>query len=61
MAGAQDNADLQTLFGLSGEEELMESFQCSLAQTYKCLHNTFSEPREACPYNLSFAPSWWPS
>ena len=44
----QDTTDLQALFGLSGDEELMESFQCSLAQTYKCLHNTFSEAREVC-------------
>ena len=54
----QDNADLQALFGLSGDEELMESFQCTLAQTYKCLHNTFSEPREVRTCSLPCAPSW---
>lgn len=60
LAGVQDTADLQALFGLSGDEELMESFQCSLAQTYKCLHNTFSEPREVCACNLPFAPAGQP-
>ena len=53
VATMQDTADLQSLFGLSGDDELMESFQCSLAQTYKCLHNTFSEPREVCTRALS--------
>jgi hypothetical protein len=31
----------------------MESFQCSLAQAYKCAHNSFSEPREVRPQSLS--------
>ena len=42
----QDTADLQARFGLSAEEELMESFQCSLAQQYACRHNPFTEPHE---------------
>ena len=50
----QDTADLQTLFGLSAEEELMESFHCSLVQQYACLHNLFTEPHEVgLPRKLS--------
>jgi len=41
--------DIQATFGLSEEEELMESFICSLAQTYACSYNTFSKPREVMP------------
>ena len=43
----QEAPELHSLFGLSADDELMEAFQCSLAQTYKCLHNTFSDAREA--------------
>ena len=38
---------LHALFGLSDGEEALESFVCSLAQTYTCSHNSFSKPRQA--------------
>ena len=34
------------MFGLSQEEELMESFEVELRQTYACNHNALSKPQE---------------
>ncbi|KAK9829945.1 hypothetical protein WJX72_008797 [[Myrmecia] bisecta] len=37
---------IQDMFGLGDTEELMESFPCSLLQTFGCRHNAFSQPRQ---------------
>ncbi|BDA43517.1 hypothetical protein COCOBI_04-5290 [Coccomyxa sp. Obi] len=46
MADSKGSNELQSLFGLPPEEELMEGFHCMLAQTYACTYNTFSRARE---------------
>jgi hypothetical protein len=38
--------DIHKMFGLSQEEELMESFEVELRQTYACSHNALSKPQE---------------
>lgn len=35
----QASGELQALFGLSPEENLVEHFKCKLLQTYACNHN----------------------
>ncbi len=42
----QGGVNIHELFGLSQEEELMESFEAELRQTYSCNHNTHSKPQE---------------
>ncbi len=42
----QGGVHLNELFGLSPEEEVMESFQVELRQTYACTHNALSKPQE---------------
>jgi hypothetical protein len=42
----QGGVDIHKMFGLSGEEELMESFEVELRQTYACNHNALSKPQE---------------
>lgn len=39
---ASRDIDLQAIFGLPTEETLLESFPCSLLQSYKCIHNQFT-------------------
>ncbi|KAG2483319.1 hypothetical protein HYH03_017820 [Edaphochlamys debaryana] len=42
---AQSNkasGELQQLFGLSAEENLVEHFRCKLLQTYACSHNSYT-------------------
>lgn len=46
----QGASELQSLFGLPPEEELLEGFHCMLAQTYACTYNTFSRAREVTHY-----------
>ncbi|KAK9914925.1 hypothetical protein WJX75_002334 [Coccomyxa subellipsoidea] len=46
VADSKGGSELQSLFGLPPEEELMEGFHCMLAQTYACTYNTFSRARE---------------
>jgi hypothetical protein len=36
----QAGGELQALFGLSAEENLVEQFKAKLLQTYACNHNT---------------------
>ena len=38
--------DIIERFGLSQEEELMESFEVELRQAYSCSHNTLSKHQE---------------
>ncbi len=38
----QPTSELQELFGLSAEENLVETFKCKLLQTYGCSHNNFT-------------------
>lgn len=38
----QATSELQELFGLGPEENLVESFKCKLLQTYACNHNAFT-------------------
>ncbi len=42
----QGGVNINEMFGLSQEEELMESFEVELRQTYSCNHNTLSKPQE---------------
>ena len=42
----QGGVDIHKMFGLSEEEELMESFEVELRQTYACNHNALSKPQE---------------
>ena len=42
----QGGVNINELFGLSQEEELMESFEVELRQTYSCNHNTLSKTQE---------------
>ena len=49
---SQGSSEVQDLFGLPEDEELMEKFPCQLVQTMECLHNTFSKPTQVdliCP------------
>ncbi|EFJ45228.1 hypothetical protein VOLCADRAFT_106042 [Volvox carteri f. nagariensis] len=39
-AGSEASGELQQLFGLSAEENLVEHFKCKLLQTYSCNHNS---------------------
>jgi hypothetical protein len=36
------SVNLQALFGIPAQEELIEAFSCKLIQTYKCTHNDFT-------------------
>ncbi|CAL5221365.1 g3544 [Coccomyxa viridis] len=45
-SSAQGGVDVNKLFGLLQEEELMESFEVELRQAYSCNHNTLSKPQE---------------
>ena len=38
----QASSELQEMFGLSPEENLVEQFKCKLLQTYGCNHNNFT-------------------
>lgn len=42
----QESSEVQDLFGLSEDEELLERFGCSLVQTMECRHNPFSKPQQ---------------
>ena len=42
LASSKATTELQDLFGLSAEENLVEEFKCKLLQTYSCAHNTFT-------------------
>ncbi|MEW5297895.1 MAG: hypothetical protein WDW36_001073 [Sanguina aurantia] len=39
---AKASGELQEMFGLSAEENLVESFKCKMLQTYACNHNSFT-------------------
>lgn len=41
-ASSKATSELQELFSLLPEENLVESFKCKLLQTYGCSHNTFT-------------------
>lgn len=50
----QGGVDVNKLFGLLQEEELMESFEVELRQAYSCNHNTLSKPQEvSCSLSAS--------
>ena len=53
----QGGVDINGLFGLSQEEELMESFEVELRQSYSCNHNTLSRPQEVSCRPSSQEPS----
>eukprot|EP00245_Coleochaete_scutata_P006427 TRINITY_DN20866_c0_g1_i1.p1 TRINITY_DN20866_c0_g1~~TRINITY_DN20866_c0_g1_i1.p1 ORF type:complete len:325 (-),score=83.54 TRINITY_DN20866_c0_g1_i1:649-1623(-) len=42
LSAAHRSANLQALFGLSPDEEVIEAFPCKVIQTYKCTHNQFT-------------------
>mmetsp|Transcript_31692 Transcript_31692/g.70450 ORF Transcript_31692/g.70450 Transcript_31692/m.70450 type:complete len:365 (-) Transcript_31692:731-1825(-) len=42
LASNKASSELQELFGLSAEENLVEQFKCKLLQTYACNHNNFT-------------------
>lgn len=42
----QVESDAQQLFGLPAAEETLETFSCSLVQSYSCRHNAFTGPKE---------------
>jgi hypothetical protein len=42
MSSMQATSELQELFGLQPEENLVETFKCRLLQTYGCNHNNFT-------------------
>ena len=43
---AQVSEDMQQLFGLAADDELMEAFDCAMVQEYSCNHNSFSTSTE---------------
>lgn len=44
----QASGELQEMFGLSAEENLVESFKCKMLQTYACNHNSFTPAIQVC-------------
>eukprot|EP00884_Botryococcus_braunii_P020921 jgi/Botrbrau1/7512/Bobra.0019s0003.1 len=45
-ANLDATSEVQSLFGLSDTEELMDSFGCSIVQSFTCAHNSFTPTRE---------------
>jgi hypothetical protein len=43
---SQVKSHAQQLFGLPATEETLETFSCSLVQSYSCRHNAFTGPKE---------------
>ncbi|GAX73145.1 hypothetical protein CEUSTIGMA_g598.t1 [Chlamydomonas eustigma] len=41
-ASSKATTEIQDLFGLTAEENLVETFKCKLIQTYACSHNSFT-------------------
>lgn len=39
-------AQLASLFGLAPDEALVESYSCSLMQSYACAHNSLTPPMQ---------------
>jgi ABC-type sulfate transport system permease component len=39
-------AQLSSLFGLAADEALVESYSCSLMQSYACSHNSLTPPMQ---------------
>lgn len=46
--GLQSKSELQAFFALPPTEELLEKFGCTLLQSYGCINNHFTTPRQVC-------------